>query len=337
MTLTRKFLAVLALASGLAAVPMAEAQQKTEITVSRAFGLIYLATDVIEKQQLIEKEAAKLGIPDLKVKWVTFSGGGAQTDALLAGNVDVVNSGVGNLLLLWDRTKGGVKGIVGTSAQPLIMISRDPRIKSLRDFGPTDKIAVPTVKVSTHAVLIEMAAAQLFGPDQWARLDPNTVQMSHPDAVAALANPRHEMATHFSAPPYSSFEMKNIPGAHVIISSTDIIGGPLSQAQYFTTTKFADANPKIVEAIVAATRKAVDFIHSDTRAAVEIYRDITHDKNSTDELLGVLKEPGMMNYGVEPHGTLKLAEHLYKIGTLKTRPKAWTDYYLPVIHGVNGS
>ncbi len=42
-------------------------------------------------------------MPGVKTKWLTFTGGGSQTDALLAGNVDIVNTGTGNLLLLWDR------------------------------------------------------------------------------------------------------------------------------------------------------------------------------------------------------------------------------------------
>jgi hypothetical protein len=53
-------------------------------------------THIIEKQQLIEKHAAWLGSPEVKIKWVTFSGGGAQTNALLSGGVDMVNTGVGN-------------------------------------------------------------------------------------------------------------------------------------------------------------------------------------------------------------------------------------------------
>ena len=60
----------------------------------------------------------------------------AQTDALLAGGVDILNTGTGNLLLLWDRTRGGVKGIVATSAQPMTLISRDPNIKSIKDSTP---------------------------------------------------------------------------------------------------------------------------------------------------------------------------------------------------------
>ena len=112
------------------------AQQKTEISLSRQPGIFYMPTHIIEKQKLIEKHAAALGLPNITTKWITFSGGGAQTDALLAGGVDILNTGTGNLLLLWDRTRGGVKGIVACSAQPMTLISRDPNIKSLKDYRP---------------------------------------------------------------------------------------------------------------------------------------------------------------------------------------------------------
>src|SRR6266403_833990 len=139
--------AIAALGIALAGWP-ALAQQKSEIALSRQPGIFYMPSHIMEKQKLIEKHAAALGVPGVTTKWINLSGGGAQTDALLAGSVDILNTGTGNLLLLWDRTRGGVKGIVATSAQPMTLISRDPNIKSLRDFGPGDKIAVPTVKIS---------------------------------------------------------------------------------------------------------------------------------------------------------------------------------------------
>jgi NitT/TauT family transport system substrate-binding protein len=313
------------------------AQQKSEISITRQPGILYLPTHIIEKQKLIEKHAAQLGLPNLTTKWITFSGGGAQTDALLSGGVDIVNTGVGNLLLLWDRTKGGVKGIVATSAQPLALITHDPKIKSLKDIGAGDKIAVPTVKISTQAILLQMASAKEFGPDQWSKLDANTVQLGHPDAVAAMTNSQHEVKSHFAAPPFQYIELKTVPGARVILQSPDIIGGPLTQGQFFTTTKFAEANPKVIEAVRAASKEAQDFIRSDTKTAVDIYKEITGDKTSAEDLLAWLKEPGMMEWNLEPQGTMKFAEHLYKVGTLKTQPKAWTDFYLPIAHDLKGS
>lgn len=333
----RAIIGALALAGLLPLGHAALAQQKSEISITRQPGILYLPTHIIEKQKLIEKHAARLGVPNVSTKWIMLSGGGAQTDALLSGNVDIVNTGVGNLLLLWDRTRGGVKGIVATSALPLQLISREPHIKTLKDFGPGDKIAVPTVKVSTQAILLQMASAQLFGPDAWDRFDANTVQLGHPDATAALLNPTHEVRNHFAAPPFQYVELKSVPGAHIVVQSPDIIGGPLTQGQFFTTTKFADANPKIIQAVRDASVEAQAFIRSHTRESVEIYREITGDKTSVEALLELLAQPGMMEFNIEPQGTMKFAQHLHKVGTPKTMPKAWTDYYLPIAHDLKGS
>lgn len=315
----------------------APAQQKSEVVLSRQPGIFYMPSHIMEKHKLIEKHAAALGVSGVTTKWINLSGGGAQTDALLAGGVDILNTGTGNLLLLWDRTRGGVKGIVATSAQPMTLISRDANIKSLKDIGPNDKIAVPTVKVSTQAIVLQIAAAELFGPDQWSKLDPNTVQLGHPDAYVAMTNAKHEVRNHFSIPPFTFLELKNVPGAHAVLSSPDVMGGPLSQAQFFTTTKFADGNPKIVQAVRDATKEAQDLIRSDTRAAVEIYKEVTSDKTSVEDLLAWLKEPGMMEWNLQPQGTMKFAAHLFKTGTLKTQPKAWTEYYLPMAHDLKGN
>lgn len=87
----------------------------------------------------------------------------------------------------------------------------------------------------------------------------------------------------------------------------------------------------------AASEEAQNLIRQDTRQAVEIYREVTGDKTSVEDLLGYLREPGMMEFNLQPQGTMRFAEHLARIGTLRTKPKAWTDYYLPVAHDLSGS
>lgn len=325
-----------AIALSLCSALPAASQAKTAIAITRQPGILYLASHVMETQKLIEKEAAKEGVDGVTVEWRTFSGGGAQTDALLSGNVDIVNTGTGNLLLLWDRTRGKVKGIITSSAQPVIMVSNDERIKTLKDIGESDKIAVPTVGVSTQAILLQMAAAQMYGDDQIKKFDPNTVQMGHPDAVASIANPNHEVKNHFSAPPFQYLELKQ-KGVHKVIDSREIIGGALTQATFFTTTAFADANPKLITAVQKATEQAIAFIRADPNAAIEAYKTISGDKASLEDLQAILKEPNMDEWRTDPQGTMKFAEHLYKVGTLKTLPKAWTDYYLPQSAYLNGN
>jgi NitT/TauT family transport system substrate-binding protein len=331
----RRWIAYGIAALGLLATAPAHAQAKSEIAITRQPGILYLASHVMEEYKLIEAHAAKAGLADLKVNWLNLSGGGAQTDALLAGSVDIVNTGTGNLLLLWDRTRGRVKGIIGSSAQPVLLLSREERIRTLADIRPEDKIAVPTVKISTQAILLQMAAAKMYGDSEVNRFDASTVQLGHPDAMAAMSNARHEVTSHFSAPPFQYLELA--AGAHLVASSKDIIGGPLSQAQFFTTTQFADANPVTVKAVRAATEEAIAYIRQNPRGALAIYKKITGDKADLDQLADILRQPDMMEFRTEPQGTMRFAEHLYKTGILKTMPKAWTDYYLPIASDLAGS
>jgi len=225
----------------------AHAQAKREIAITRSLGINYLPTHVVERGRLIERHAERLGAP-VQVTWVDLAVPAAGNDALLAGRVDILNTGIGNLLLLWDRTRGGVKGIVNISAQPLALLTRNPEVRALADFGPRDRIAVPLVRVSTQAMLLQMACAQVFGADQWARLDPITVQLSHTDAAAALAHPRHEVNSHFSAPPYSFLSLRSVPAVREVPLPLEAE----SQVQLFTTTRFAEANPVVIAAVRAA-------------------------------------------------------------------------------------
>jgi NitT/TauT family transport system substrate-binding protein len=311
--------------------------QVKEVSISRQPGILYMPLHIIEKRKLIEKHAEALGLPGTTVKWLSFANGGAQQDALISGGVDLVNTGTGQLLLLWDRTRAGVKGIVATCALPLKFISRDPRIQSLADLQSGDKIAVPTVKVSTQAILLQIAAAQMFGPDKWNHFDPLTVQMGHPDGFVAMKNASHEVRNHFAAPPFDFYELKEVQGAHQITDSAKIMGGPLSQGQFFTTTKFADANPKIIQAVRAAAEEAKAVIEKDLRAGVEAYREINNDKTSSDLLIELLSQPGMQEWNLYPQGTMKFAEHLNRAGSLKKMPASWKDYYLPIAHDMSGS
>ena len=329
---------VLGGAAALAMTPgKAQPQTRTGIKITRQPSIVYMPTFVMEVQGLIEAQATKLGAPSLRVEWVTFNGGGAATDALLADAVDMVNTGVGNMLLLWDRTRGRVKGVVATCAEPLVLVTREPRIKTLADFGPADRIAVPTVRVSTQAILLSIAAVGMFGKEQAAHFDPLTVQLGHPDAVAAMLNANGEVNSHFSAPPFFAEELRRVPGCHVVTDSGQILGEPLSQAVLFTTTRFAEANPIIVQAARAAVTEAVGLIRSDPAEAIRIYRKASGDPMPAEDLMAVLRMPGMTDFYDKPQGTMRFATHLFQTGILKTEPRSWKNYFLPSAHDLAGT
>ena len=101
-----------------------------EIRLARQYSMGYLQFNVMEHQQLIEKHARALGIPDLRVSWITLNGPAAVNDALISGNIDIATGGVPGLLVLWSRTKGTpqeVRGISALSSQPFLLNSREDR------------------------------------------------------------------------------------------------------------------------------------------------------------------------------------------------------------------
>src|SRR5213592_3431966 len=123
-------IALLALTMALCGQALAET---AELRITKQPSIIYLPLVVMEQNKLLEKRAKAAGLGELKVAWITFNSGGTSTDALLAGNVDLVTSGVSNLLLLWERTKGEVNGVTSVGGLPMLLVTRDPEVKTLKD------------------------------------------------------------------------------------------------------------------------------------------------------------------------------------------------------------
>jgi NitT/TauT family transport system substrate-binding protein len=324
--------AAVALALGLSAPVRAEVN---ELRITRQPSTVYLPLVLMEQQKLVEKEAEKAGLGDVKVSWITLTSGGASGDALLSGNVDLVTSGVSNLLLLWDRTRGEVKGVAGASAVPMVLVTRNPAVKTLADFTDKDRIAVPTIKISMQAIALQMAAEKAFGEAGRNKLDPITVQLGHPDATAALLSGRSEVNSHFSLPPFLQLELAD-PNVHVVVNSSDAAGGPVSNGVIFGTRKFHDANPKLMAAFLRALDSATALARDNPRQAAEIYLGATKEKISVDELAKVISAPDLV-YSAEPQNTLKIADHLFRSGVIKQQAKSWKEFFFEGIHARPGT
>ena len=307
----------------------------TELRITKQPGIIYLAPIVMEQQKLVEKAAARLGLPKLDAKYITFGGGGAATDALLSGNVDVVTTGASNMLLLWDRTKGQVKGLAGSSATPMWLLSNNPAVKSMRDLTDKDRIAVPTVKISSQAIIMQIAARKLFGDAEFAHFDPMTVTLGHPDAQAALVSGSGSLTGHFSGAPYQAAEAAT-PGLHVVTTSTEILGQPFSNAVYFAAQKFHDANPTVIRAFMAAARDAADYIAANPREACELYLKATGEKTPVDVLIQQIGDP-RTSFSTAPFGMGLVAGHMADTKVLRTRPADWREFFFPEAAGLPGN
>jgi NitT/TauT family transport system substrate-binding protein len=317
--------------------PRASRAETTELRVSYGYSTGYLPLMIMRDQNLIEKHAAKAGLGTVNVTWQVIDGGNNINDAMLAGALDIAGLGVPGYLVLRDRTLGRKQEVVGVSALTsgaLWLNTIDPRIKSLADYTPKDRIALPGIKTSYAAVVLQMAAAKQFGIENYAKLDPMTVGMPHPDAYAAMMSGKTEITSHMASAPFSYLELKS-PAVHRVLTTRDVVG-PLTILMTMTQLQFAQANPGLMQAFLAAQEEANAFIHASHEQAAAAYTRVSQMKTPHDEIMQVLDDPEN-EYSVVPNGSLAYAQFLAQTGTLKNRPGAWTELFLPNLKDRQGS
>ena len=321
----------LSIASLFATTPIARAEV-SEITVAQQYGVSFLPLMVMEKQALVEKHAAAAGLSGLKAVWVKLAGPSAMNDGLISGAIQFAAQGAPSMITLWDKTRGQIKGVSSMTTYPLYLITRNPEVKSVKDFSAADKIAVPSVKISTQAIMLQMAAAKAFGEKEFGKFDPFTVSLSHPDATLAFTNNTAGVNAHFTSSPFYEQEMK-VSGARLVTTNYEILGGPATAVVLTAGAKFRDANPK---AYKAALTEAIATINKDKRAAAALYLEVARDtKNSVDDILKIIDEKDYA-FTLKPEKVLKTAQFMAQIGTVKQSPAAIGDLFFPEIGALGG-
>jgi NitT/TauT family transport system substrate-binding protein len=308
----------------------------TEIRAAQQYGLSYLALMLMEDGKLVEKEAERAGIGPVKVSWVKLGNSNAMNDALLSGSLDFASGGVPNLVTLWAKTRNTpseVRGVAALNDMPVELVTSNPAVKTILDFTERDKIAVTAIKISTQALLLQMAAAKEWGQENFSKLDSLTVSMPHPEAMNALY--AGAITAHFSSPPFQYTEVKHA-GVHRVLNSYDILGGKATFNLVWTTRAFHDANPRAYAAFLSALEAATASIRGDKRAAAESYIRMTGTKETVDELVAMLTDPDV-EMTTTPHRVMRTAEFMNAVGTIKAKPADWRDLWFPEIHPRGGS
>jgi len=316
-----------ALGAALALAFSSNAQAEGKIRIAGQFGIVYLLLNVAQDQKLIEKHGKKQGVA-IDVDWVKLSGGAVINDALLSNSVDIAGAGVGPLMTIWDRTRGrqNVRGVASLGSFPYYLVSTNPAVKTIADFGPKDRIALPAVTVSVQARILQMAAARQWGVAQFKKLDPITQTVPHPDAAAALIAGKTELNGHFGGPPFQEQALAGNPNAHIVLDSYQVLGGPSSATVLYATEKYVKENPKTYRAFLDALTEAAQLIAANPEAAADSYLRV--NKTTTDRalVLKIIKDP-KVQFRVAPQNTLGLAQFLHQVGAIRNKPASWQDYF----------
>ena len=314
------------------------AAEVNRIRTGRGPGFSFLPMYILENQQLLQKHARERGLGDITVEFGEYTSGAVMNDALLAGTMELATGGVPPYLILWSRAFGTnreVRALTAVSANPSYLNTRNPNVRSIRDFTANDRISVAAVRASQVAILLQMAAEQAFGPGEFGRLDALTVSMPQPESVAAMLADRSEITAHFTVAPFHQAEIRD-PRIRTILRSTDVLGGIGTVVVAYTTARFREQNPRMTAAMFSALVEAGEFIHRDPRRAAEIYHSMSRDRMSVDELAQLLQDPDY-SYRPAPRRTLRFAQFMHRAGAIPRAPERWQDLFFPEAHGLDGN
>jgi NitT/TauT family transport system substrate-binding protein len=305
----------------------------TEVRLARQYGISHLAMAIMDELQLVQKQTKKAGLKDVKVTWRRFSDGPGMNEALISDNIDIANGGLTALIVLWDKSKGAYVGLSALSSMPAIMMTRNPNIKSVKDFKDTDRIALVS-RVSMQAIILRMFAAEAFGKDKSAKLDTLTVPLPHPDAMAALLSGHTEITAHFTAAPY--YQQEEAAGLHRAMNSYSILGGPATYSVAWTSKKFIAQNPKTTRAILAAIEEASAIIKNDPRRAAEIYIKADNSSLSPELVEKMIRDPENV-FTTTPQNVMKFVNFMTEAGMVKSPASNWKNLFTSLIANRNGS
>lgn len=310
--------------------------EATQVRFARQLGLGYLQFYVMQEKQIVERRAERAGLG--KVTTI-YSGMGTPTaisDALLTGNVDVIGVGLPSFLTLWDKTRSNmdVRGMMAMNRQPAFLNTRNPNIKSVRDFTDGDRIALPAPKVSVQAIMLQMIAEKTLG--KFDALDRLTVGMSHPDGTAAMLSGKLEVTSHFTSAPFQYQQLEGSTAIRKVLSSYDATDGPNTFSAVATVARWREANPKLYRVVYDSILEANDFIAAHPREAAEIFIRIENAKLPVEFVQKLIADPEF-SYAPEPENVMKIYRFMNKVGALKILPDSWRDLFFAEAHALKGN
>jgi len=235
----RSFIALFALLS-----VAAPARAEEQVKIGIGFGLAFLPTYICEDLKLVEKYAKEQHLT-VKASYERLLSAAAVQDAIASRAIDMGPFGTAPLLTAWEKgketkdTRRQIFAISGVTTMPLVLLSDQPRVRSIADLRPSDRIAMPTL-TAPQTYVLEMQSEKVLG--QYDRLRD---QVSG-DGLATA---------YFASPPFTQMALKDSK-IHRILSSEDVIGGKESFLVIGATKNYIEVHPKIPEIIDKAMDEA---------------------------------------------------------------------------------
>lgn len=273
-----------------------------KLTVVQQYGMAYAPFQIMEQQGLIEKHYDG----DVEVEYKQLNSGASINDSFISGDVEVGAMGVAPAIT-GALTDVGYKICSNMSAQPHRLMTNDSSIKSLKDIGEKDQIALVNIGSMQH-ILLALASEKELGDAH--ALDNNIVAMAHPDGMAALIN--GTVKCQLTTSPYVFKE------ASEGMTEVDVLSDVWPEGNSFivavASQKLYDENPELYQAVVDAIAEACDYLTENKEEAAELLCE--NEDVDAATMLEWLEDPACL-YSTELKGVMDMANFMSENGFLE--------------------
>ncbi|OQY34343.1 MAG: hypothetical protein B6241_05005 [Spirochaetaceae bacterium 4572_59] len=255
-------------------------EEQPSITIAEQYGLAYAPLQIMKEKKFLETIS-----PGTEVQWVRLANTAAIREAVLADELDAGFMGIPPFLLARDK-KMPWKIATALSQAPLGLVVNDASIRTLNDFTPQTRLALPQPGSIQH-ILLCMALEKQKGDST--ALDSVLVSMKHPDGMNALLS--DSLEGHFTSPPYI-FQEEDQKGFSLLLSGEEAMGESFSFIVGMVTEDFYRSHPDLYIDYLKALKQSVDFINEQRDESIEILSEV-YDMDP-EILKDYLSRPGMV-------------------------------------------
>jgi ABC-type nitrate/sulfonate/bicarbonate transport system substrate-binding protein len=300
-----------------------------QVRIGLGYGFAFLPLYICEDLKLIEKQA-KAAHLDVAAKFQHFGGAGELHAALAAGQIDVAPFGTAPLLagaLAAKEAGHQIVAVSGMTSLPLTLLSSQADERSIADLKASDRIAVPTL-TSPQMYLLQMQSEKTFG--QFDRLRNQIVLLSHPQAIAALADHNGQATAYFSSPPFTQIALR-AANVHAILSSSDVMNGKSSFLILGAQRSYLKMHRQVADLVTKAIDEAARLIRDDPKRATQIYLTREPSAALNGAAVEAIIRETKDEFGSPVYGLQATADFMARIGELKGSLRSWKDIAAPAL------
>ncbi len=255
-----------------------------------------------------------------KIQWKQFNAGSSETEAFLAGSVDIGYIGPGPAINGYTKSKGDLQVIAGATDSGAVLVSRKgENIKSIKDLA-NKKVAIPQFG-NTQDLTLRFLLQNNGLQDKSKGGNVEIVAADNPDIVALLDKGSIDAA--LVPEPWGSRIQKEASADLVLDSSKVWRNGKYPTALVVARKEFIKDHPDVIEKFLKAHVELTDYINvNKDKAADEANSEFkTLTKKSLDK--NVLKTAfSRLSPTVDPEidATKTMIDMSLKVGFIKEKP-----------------